>query len=370
MKTTIETGKSFFSRPCLLGVALAAALLLFAGGCRQEKVEKKVEVLRPVKLMTIKDSQAALTQGFPGTVRAARRAVLSFKVSGPLVQLPVEEGREVEKGALIAQIDKRDFQTAVNAAMARFKEAEQQFRRYKELYAKNQVSKAEFDRYQAARDMAKAKLEDAANALCDTTLRAPFAGVIAKRYVENYYKVQAKEPIVDLQDISRIEVLVDIPELVMAAMRRQDAYQVKAAFEALPGKQFPLKLKEFSTEADPNTQTYQVVLVMDQPPGANIYPGMTAMVTATLQADKQAADIYIPAMAVLDAPGNKPYVWLFDPKAGVVHRREVKVSSLEGTDSIHILEGLKPGEQIVIAGVTKLKEGMKVRPWEKQREGK
>ena len=350
---------------------LIALLMLVVAGCGKEEVQEKKEIVRPVKLMTVKDSSGVLTQGFPGTVRAARRAELSFKVSGPLVALPVDEGQQVKKGDLIAQIDQRDFRIAVEEARASYREAEQQFRRYKELYAKKQVSKADFDRYRAARDVARAKLEDAQNALRDTTLRAPFDGVIAKRYVENFQKVQAKEPIVSLQDISRIEVLVDVPELVMAALKEHGAGKVVARFDSIPGKEFPLEVKEFSTEADPATQTYQVVFVMDQPTEANILPGMTASVTATGPPDSATRSwILIPAIAVLDAPGDHPYVWVYDPDAGVVHRREVKIGRLEGSSNIQILDGLKPGEQIVIAGVTKLSDGTKVRPWEKQREGK
>ncbi len=351
-------------------ILLAAVMSFLIAGCGKEEVKEKREVVRPVKLMTVKDSSGVLTQGFPGTVRAARRAVLSFKVSGPLVALPVEEGQYVKKGDLIAQIDKRDFQIAVAQAQASYREAEQQFRRYKELYAKNQVSRADFDRYRAARDVALAKLEDARNALRDTTLRAPFDGVIAKRYVENYQKVQAKEPIVNLQDISRIEVLVDVPELVMAAIKKKGAGKVVARFDSIPGREFPLDIKEYSTEADPATQTYQVVFVMDQPREANILPGMTCSVTAMDKAAAGQAWILIPAIAVLDAPGDHPYVFVYDPAKGVVHKREVKIGRLEGSSNIQIFEGLKPGDQVVVAGVTKLYDGMKVRPWGKQREGK
>ena len=351
---------------------IMSVLILFAAGCGREEVQKKREVIRPVKIMTIKDTSALLSHGFPGTVRAARRAIMSFKVSGPLVALPVEEGQHVKKGNLIAQIQKRDFQNAVNEAFARYREAEQQFRRYKELYAKKQVSKADFDRYRAARDVAKAQLEDAKNALRDASLRASFDGVISKRYVENFQKVRAKDPIVNLQDISRIEVLVDVPELIIAEIRESRTIKTMARFESIPGKEYPLEIKEYSTEADPATQTYQVVLIMDQPREANIFPGMTATVNATSRGleGKARTDILVPALAVLNAPGNQPYVWVLDPEEGVVHRKEVKIESLEGSGSIRILDGINHGETIVVAGVTKLEEGMKVRPWEKQREGK
>ena len=353
-----------------LTVLLATALLLV--GCSKEEVVEKSEVVRPVKIMTVQAGTASFSHGFPGKVRASRRSELSFKVSGPLVSLPVEEGQHVKKGDLVAQIQKRDFQTALDEARARNLEAEKQFRRYKELYAKKQVSRADYDRYRAARDVARAKLEDARNALKDTSLLAPFDGVIAKRFVENFQKVQANEPIVNLQDITRIEILVNVPELLMAELRSEKELEIDASFETIPGKEFPLTVKEFSTQADPATQTYQVVTVMDQPSEANILPGMTAMVKAQANPTVYDTDrnILIPAIAVLDAPGNEPYVWLLDKEKSTVHKTRVTIGRLEGSKNIFIKDGLKDGDIVVIAGIMELEEGMKVRPWEKQREGK
>ncbi len=355
----------------LVAVLLIAALL--PAGCRKEEKVVRKEVVRPVKVMTVHSAASSQTLSFPGTVRAARRAVLSFRVSGPLVKLPVEEGQHVKKGDLVAQIQKRDFQTALEEAKARALEAERQFRRYKELYAKKQVSRADYDRYRAARDVARAQLEDARNRLRDTSLLAPFDGVISKRYVENFQKVQAKEPIANLQDITRIEILVDVPEQVMAGIRdKEDTLTIVATFDPIPGKEFPLRIKEYATQADPATQTYQVVLVMDQPAEANILPGMTALVTARTTREEGAGDrtITIPAIAVMDAAGDRPYVWVLDPKTGTVHRRYVTVGRITGSKDIRILDGLEGGETIVVAGLTQLGEGMKVRPWEKQREFK
>ena len=147
--------------------------------------------------------------------------------------------------------------------------------------------------------------------------------------------------------------------------------QTIASFESIPGKNFPLIVKEYSTEADPATQTYQVVLVMDQPEEANILPGMTAKVTAEgSDTSGEVISILVPAIAVLNDPDGKNYVWLLDQETMTPQKTLVSIKQLEGTDKIYITEGLQGGEQLITAGVTQLREGIKVRPWEGQREGK
>jgi multidrug efflux system membrane fusion protein len=368
--TPVARVRSSLAGYCKILLVILVATVL--SSCKNKEETAAPEPIKPVKLHAVQVGHAQLNMSLPGKVRAARRSELSFKVSGPLEKLPVDEGQVVKKGDLIAQILPRDFQTAINEAKARELEAEQQYQRYKELYSKRQVSKADFDRYRASRDVARARLEDAQNALKDTTLRAPFAGVIAKRYVENFEKVQAKEPIVYLQLIDELEILVDVPELMIAQFGQGGKIDVVAEFDAVAGNQYQLTVKEYSTDADPATQTYQMVLAMDQPEEANILPGMTAKVTASVQEgnDVGSSSILIPAIAVLNDADKKDYVWVFDRNSSKVSKVLVKIGSLKGSKNILVEDGLKGGDEIVIAGITKLRDGMTVRPWEKQREGK
>ena len=217
----------------------AMLLVVFFGvyGCGKEEEAPPREIIQAVKIMKVQAGQDQFSTSFPGKVRAAKRSELSFKVSGPLHELPIDEGQLVKKGDVVARILPRDFQVALNEAKAHEVEAEKQYRRYKDLYAKKQVSKADFDRYKAARDVARAQKEDAENALDDTNLRAPFDGVIAKRYVENFEKVQAKQPIAFLQLIDQLEILIDVPELTMARFRDQGQGTVVVEFDSVSGKQ-------------------------------------------------------------------------------------------------------------------------------------
>jgi len=158
---------------------------------------------------------------------------------------------------------------------------------------------------------------------------------------------------------------------LMAQFRESGSVNVTAEFDAVPGEKYPLAVKEFSTDADPATQTYQVVLTMDQPSEANILPGMTSKVSALSSGDyKPGTMILVPAIAVLNDADNKSFVWLFDKGSNTVTRKEVTIGELAGSKNLVIKDGLKGGEEIVIAGISRLQDGMKVRPWENQREGK
>ena len=130
-----RTFPTLFAKKSVINcVLLLMALSLLLGGCKDEAEEVLPDPIKPVKLFKVQAQQKKVAMSLPGRVRAAKRSELSFKVSGPLEELPIEEGQVVKKGDLIAQILKRDFETAVSEARARELEAEQQYNRYKELY--------------------------------------------------------------------------------------------------------------------------------------------------------------------------------------------------------------------------------------------
>jgi RND family efflux transporter MFP subunit len=185
--------------------------------------------------------------------------------------------------------------------------------------------------------------------------------------VDNFQEVKPGQPIVSLQDVSEIEILVDVPENVIAEARGRTSVKAVAEFPTLPGKQFPLSIKEVATEADSATQTYQAVLQMPQPKEINVFPGMTAMVTITVRGgEARQGKVLIPAIAVMGDPEGKGYVWVVNPEAMTVKKTEVDIGRLSGSRDIEILKGVNGGEKIVVAGVMKLQDGMKVRLWDQQ----
>jgi RND family efflux transporter MFP subunit len=350
-------------RHFLIFFIFVISTVMLLSSCGKKKEEVKNEVVRPVKLLTVGGTGADLKRSYPGKVRASQRVDLAFQVSGPLVELPIDEGQEVKKGKLIARIQPRDFETELTKRKAKTLESKQQYERYRDLYIKKQVSKADFDRYKSQFDIATAREKEARDALNDTYLRAPFSGVVARKYVENFQEVKAKEPIISLQDISRLEVLVDVPELVVSRLKKNKKIKVYAEFESAPGKQFSLSLKEFKTEADPRTQTYQITLEMPAPKDENILPGMTANVIAMSdypEVTKEATRVVIPAVAVFPDETGIPHVWVVAKDDMTVQKRKITTGELTGSASIQVMEGLELGDVIAVTGVTQLREGMKV----------
>ncbi len=358
---------------------LIAGFVLFLAACGKEKEEKAAkEVVRPIKMMAVTSRTDAVQLKFPGMVRAAKRADLAFqRVEGRLSQLPVKEGQMVEEGQIIAQLDQKDFknnlrdtQGKLAKAKAALESAQSEYDRILRIQKKDPGAASEsmvvkrreaVDQSKAEIDSAQAAVDTAKDELGYTTLRAPFGGVVSKRYVDNYQEVRAKEPIVSLDDVSSVEILVDVPELIVATFKEDGETQAVAEFSAAPGKQYPLTIKERATRADPKTQTYQVVFRMPQPDDINVFPGMTATVAGSARMQEQSSEVFIvPAIAVVaDAAGNQN-VWVVDEGTLKVQPRAVKTGDLTGSDSIEILDGLKSGETIAISGVSRLREGMQV----------
>jgi RND family efflux transporter MFP subunit len=364
-------------------------------------------------------------RSFPGKVEASRKVELAFQVPGLLVKLPVKEGQKVAKGELIGQLRQDEFQARlkalqgqldqaraalralqagerpeqlqrldaqVRAAEAKLANARIEFNRSERLIRTGAISRSEYDRdatayrvaqeeFQAARQAREkgtiAREEDieaqeavvrglegqvveANLQLQDSTLHAPYDGVIAQRFVEQGQNVQAKQPVVKFQDVDEIEVAVDVPETVMVAdLRSADIVELLAEFSGAPGLQFPVYITEVAQRADPTTQTFRVRAAMKAPPNVNLLPGMTATVTATYRrASILGSRILVPISAVYKDATGAQVTWVIAD--GTVTRRPVKLGEATG-GRIEVVDGLQPGDRIAVAGVTFLRDGMKVR---------
>jgi multidrug efflux system membrane fusion protein len=337
-----------------LALALAAGLALALTACAGELPPPPQPGPKHVKVITLTGPDTSVERSFPGRVRASERVDLSFEVAGRIIELPAAQGSQVEKGALLARLDARDFESELKAAQADFDKAEANFQRAAKLLEKDFVSKAEYEQFKATRDIAAARLATARKGVEDTELRAPFDGLVARRFVENFTDVRAKEPIVSLQDVSTVEVVVDVPERIVAMRERGST---------------PTIVASFATEADPKTGAYEYVTAMKKPEGVNILPGMTATVIAS-RPDYRAGEgvrFVVPVQALFADITATPSVWIVD-EANRIHRRAVAIGQLTGQEGIEVLDGLAVGDVVAVSAVVRLQEGMSIVPVEAGRE--
>jgi RND family efflux transporter MFP subunit len=301
-------------------------------------------------------------RSLPGKVQATKAVEMAFEVPGRIIELPVKEGEEVKRGSLLAKLDPRDFQSSLAAAKATHEKAKADFERFQSLLEKEAVSQSQYERTKSNFEVAESDLERAQKALEDTELSAPFDGVVMKRLVDNYTNVQAKQPVLRFQDISWVEIIVDVPERIVAVAGQDSRNGIIAELDALPGREFAAELKEFSPEADPQTQTFKGTLLMPAPKDANVLPGMAATIRFKdpLVEAAENKGVVVPTEAVVASEKGKAYVWVIDEKTMTAHRRDVKAGRLTG-DNVLINEGLNPGDRVVVAGAHNVREGMKVR---------
>jgi RND family efflux transporter MFP subunit len=167
--------------------------------------------------------------------------------------------------------------------------------------------------------------------------------------------------VVKFQDVDEVEVIVDVPESVMAAdLRTADIVQLSARFSAAPDVEFPVQIRKVSQRADPTTQTFRVRTVMKSPTEIRLLPGMTATVTLSYRRSSLLGSrILVPVAALFKEPSGEQVVWVIDQNQTVV-RRPVKTGTVV-SGQVEIAEGLQPGDRIAVAGATRLRAGMKVR---------
>lgn len=404
-------------------VLLAVGLFLFGRHERKEETVSRAPVARPVKTVMLSAPAARDVRTYPGKILASQRVDLAFRVSGPLVELPVRKAQNVAKGDLLARLDPRDFEiqlanaksalanaqaqlaamragarkeevsalsSQLASARARMEEAEAQYRRFERLYKEGAIAAAEFDRYKTAYEVSKAAVNEASqelqkakagarpediqameatirglessvkaaeSALSDTELRAPFDGIVADRYVENFQSIQRDQPILALQDLKDLEVVISVPEQDLTRARSADAVTVQVRFENIPGKTFPANFKEVATQADPQTQTYPVTFRMPYPEELTVLPGMTVEVLLGFRSSAAGdGGFVVPTEAVAAGEGTSHFLLVVDEPALTVRRVPVDVLSFRKEDAV-VSGDLEPGIRVVVAGVSLLAEG-------------
>jgi multidrug efflux system membrane fusion protein len=350
--------------------------VMLLAGCGKAPEPVEEPPVRLVKLLTIDSSGVSMKLEYPGEIKAARSVNLGFEVAGKIIELPIEDGLAMQEGELLGRLDPSDYEADRDAAQANLRATRSAYVRAKNIFDEGAGSQAEVDRTRRDLMVAEQKMKQAQKALDDTSLKAPYTGVVGQRLADNYQNVQAKEAVLIFQDTSSLEIDVAVPERDFIRMQRgltlderTEMGRPEVAVSAIPARRFPARLKSFTATADPVTRTYTATFYFERPDDVNILPGMTARVilspnAETVEKYTPAGTVMVPVTAIASDEAGKPYVWRVDPDSMKVNRVPVTLGEISNS-SITVTSGLDPGDLIATTGVTRLFDGARVRPLEK-----
>jgi RND family efflux transporter MFP subunit len=377
-------------------IASSILLPILLAGCAEEEQAAPAQP-RLVLAMKIGDPSTFDDRWVPGRAKATRELDLSFRVDGRMISRPATVGDRLEEGDLVAKLDPTDYEVDLQNTVGNLDEsraglvaAQSELDRQLRIQKQDPgaISQASIDRAREARDRSRANIKaleaavaDAQNRLERATLRAPFASTVVAKYAEAFEDVQANQNIVRLVDTSRIEFEVNLPERDISIV--EDITNIRVQIDAFPDLEVPAEIKEIGTEASATTRTFPVTLIMDQPEGYVILPGMAGRATGDVSTDPTGLTIPLSAVFTEEggsqealqgqvgtslSPAERPtFVWIVDESEMTVKRRDVVPDGITAR-GMRLKEGLNTGEWIVTAGVYSLLEGQKIRISEQRSE--
>ena len=266
---------------------------------------------------------------------------MGFAASGTISKVCVSEGQTVKKGQLIAEIDKTQAQNMLVAAKAQMEQANDAYKRLKQLHDNNSLPEMEWVEVQSKVQQAEASLEMAKKSLEDCSIYAPETGIIGKGVMNVGEVVLPALPVAKVLVINQVKIRASIPEKEIVAIATSTSSSI--TLDALPNQTFQGGKIEKCIEANPMTHTYDIKVNVNNN-GQLLLPGMVAKVELTHAA--QADVLTVPVTSIRKDANGKNYVWL--KKGGRAHNRMV------------VLNGLNSGDTVITEGYQKLSEGMEV----------
>ena len=304
-----------------------------------------VEVARVEVVKLTDDTQAV------GSLRSRRGVVLRPEVSGRITQLNFTDGQRVKKGQLLVQFDDQLPLAQVQQSLAELSIAQANQKRNQELVAQNFVSQRSLDESAANLQVAQAKLSLSQATAARLKILAPFDGIVGIRQVNVGDYLKDGADIVNLEDIDAIFVDFRLPERFQAKVKPGQTAMLD--MDALPGRKYSAKIQAIDPLIDANGRSVGIRGCIDNRQ-LQLRPGMFARVNAVFGVRENAR--VVPEEAIVPQGGKQFVIKVVPgdtPKVLVSQRVEVKVG-LRSPGKVEVLDGLEPGDMVVVAGQQRL----------------
>lgn len=361
--------------------------------------------LLPVTVAPVRVQQVQRTIELVGTLEANHQVTVAAEIDGQIAAITADLGDRVGAGRTLARVVDAEFRYAVEQAegnlaqalarlglnamppsqfdvnqtsgvvkaRAELDEAQAHFRRMKTLFDERVISAQEFDAadtryktaqavYQSAVEQAKVWVAEAAvkeaqlalarKKLRDTTISAPLAGSISKRFVTAGEYVKVGAPLFTIVEDNPLKLTGMIPERFAPQIKPDQV--VEARVESFPGKGFKGKLVRVSPAAEVASRAFMIEALIDNGE-RQLKPGFFAHAAIFAQVDPNA--LTVPQQAVVTFAGvSKVYI----VENEVARERVIQTGVRAGDNEVEVTGGLKPGELVAISGLTRLTDGTAV----------
>lgn len=357
---------SFLKKKIVWIVAAVAIIIVILALAAGNPPLVKVLMLEPGELRVVVNATTT------STVKSEDEVTLSAQRTGRVVKLPVEEGDRVKKGALIAQLDLTEeavqSESVLKQSKSTFDEAEKNYRRMEDLFAKGMISQQDLDAVRRAYEVAQSQYQAASADVRVrqdySVIRALFEGVIAKKYTEVGELLLPGKQIVTIVDPGRIYVLATIDEVDVGRLRL--GQPVSITVDAFPGEKFEGTIKRISpivSGGKLETRTADVWIYFSKKL-PKMKPGMSADIEVLVTTLRDV--LSVPSQALIDREGKKQvYVASgSSPRSGKTAKAKLRPVEIGETNwsFTEITGGLSAGDVVITTPeVEGLKDGGKVK---------
>jgi membrane fusion protein, multidrug efflux system len=337
------------SKAAALPLVLLTALLAGCGG----KEDARAGGGPPAVVTTTVLAPASWTDTIDalGTATARESITVTAKVSETVARVNFESGDVAKAGDVLVTLSDRASVAGRAEAEADYRENQKLFERQQDLAKRQLIAASQFDAQRAARDGAKARLDQVRSQVSDRVISAPFAGVLGQRMVSEGSLVTPGTAITTLDDVSRIRVDFSVPERRLAALATGQV--VSATSEAYPDRDFRGTITSVGSRVDSVTRALMVRAEFDNP-DQKLRPGMLLQI-AVQRAGRQT--LQVPELSLVQM-GRQAFVFRVGAE-NKVEQVPVKTGARR-PGWVEIVDGVKAGDRIVVDGTVKLKPGSKI----------
>ena len=333
----------------LLYISLILVFLVACDGQRQSDSGRVARVVS-VGVVCVDTTSNMTRTMYVGTAEESRSIDMTFKYGGTIDKIGVKVGSKVRKGDLLASVLSSTLVNSQRTAQATLQQARDGYERLKMVHESGSLAEVKWVEMLTNLEKAEANADLADDMLAESSMYAPFSGIVTAVNAETGENVLPLKTVVRLISSDGAMMRIPVPETEIVNIQKGDSATITVA--ALGDKTFAGRVVEKGMVASPLSHTYNVKVTVTGDNG-EVLPGMIGRVTFC---NDLMRGIVVPANAVLLGNDTK-FVWVVEN--GCVARRDVNIGGYVG-NGVMIDSGLQVGDSVVVEGYQKISEGMRV----------